>query len=478
MRYNFDINTRKLLLIDTKANDNPPFYGTAIGSATVSLTGPQENMRMTIVAEPVDSSHIFIPTSNTRETGETNFIVFKQYGTEMKEATATGSTDIAVDLDLTANPLAKIDVILDEVTGDIIKANGNGRLRIHAGTTDPFTIRGRYEIVGGSYDFNFQSFIKRPFILRGGANNYIEWNGDPFNARLNIEALYVAENVRLNELVSNQKIEGVVQGYKGEVYVIATITDNLQKPNIKFSLDFPGYSQVKNDQTFIQFLNKLEHDDNEMLKQVTYLIVFGSFAPYGEGRDIASNVKTLGVNTISEMISKQVNNLVSNILYKITGDRSLQFDVSTSVYNSSSLFNGNVTATNAIDRQQVNFKLGYGLFNNKIILRFGGDLDFRMGSSSGAAQQLGTLQWLPDFTAEIILSKDKKVRAIIFTRNDLDISNNTTNIGRRNRQGASISYRADFDYFFAPKAEKQPAKKEEEDSTVIKQTDGLTKKEF
>jgi hypothetical protein len=78
----------------------------------------------------------------------------------MKEISAATTSNVTVDLDLTANSLAKIDVILDPVTGDIIKAIGNGRLRIHAGTTDALTIKGRYEIQGGSYDFNFQSFIK------------------------------------------------------------------------------------------------------------------------------------------------------------------------------------------------------------------------------------------------------------------------------------------------------------------------------
>jgi hypothetical protein len=206
---------------------------------------------------------------------------------------------------------------------------------------------------------------------------------------MQVNALYVAENVRLGDLVGAQNLSGTIQGYQGNVYVIANISGNLKQPNIHFRIDFPPGEQVKSDETFNQFLSKLEKDDNEMLKQVTYLIVFGSFAPYGEGRTIGANFTTLGFNTISELISKQVDNLVSNILYKITGDRSLQFDVSTSVYNSSNLFSGNVTATNAIDRQKVNFKLGKSLFNNKVIVTFGGDIDFRMGSSTATSNQLG-----------------------------------------------------------------------------------------
>lgn len=451
--FDFDITTQRLLLIDTKANDNAQFYGTAIGKASMSITGPQENMHISIAAEPVDSSHIFIPITTARESGTADFIVFKQYGTEMKEVATAGETNVTVDLDLTANPLAKIDVILDPVTGDIIKANGNGRLRIHAGTIDALTIKGRYEIQTGSYDFNFQSFIKKPFILREEANSFIEWSGDPYDAKMQVEALYVAENVRLGDLVGGQNLSGTVQGYQGNVYVIANISGNLKQPAIHFQIDFPTGEQVKNDETFNQFLTKLEKDDNEMLKQVTYLIVFGSFAPYGQGRNIGVNFTSLGVNTLSELIAKQVNNLVSNILYRITGDRSLQFDVSTTVYNSSNLFSGNVTATNQIDRQKVNFKLGKSLFNNKVVVTFGGDLDFRMGSNTATSQQLGNLQWLPDLTVEIILSKDRKLRAIVFSRNNLDIT--ASAVGRRNRQGASISYRKDFYNLFSKPREKQ-----------------------
>jgi autotransporter translocation and assembly factor TamB len=160
VRYDFDITTNRLLLIDTKANDNSQFYGTTIGKASMSITGPQENMHIGIVAEPVDSSHIFIPTTTARESGEAEFIVFKQYGTEMKQQATAGESNVVVDLDLTANPLAKIDVILDPVTGDIIKANGSGRLKIHAGTTDALTINGRYGIQRGSYDLTSSHLLK------------------------------------------------------------------------------------------------------------------------------------------------------------------------------------------------------------------------------------------------------------------------------------------------------------------------------
>ncbi len=69
------------------------------------------------------------------------------------------SSNIFVNMNLSANPACEIDVVLDESTGDVIKGNGNcTNLNIQVGTTDPLTIRGKYNIEKGVYTFNFQNF--------------------------------------------------------------------------------------------------------------------------------------------------------------------------------------------------------------------------------------------------------------------------------------------------------------------------------
>ncbi len=454
MAFDFELSTNKLLLIDTKLKDNNQFYGRAIGKAQMSFKGPEYNAKMNIVAEATDSSHIILPNSTSKESGAADFIVFKQYGTEMASLKPSSSFNLAVDLDITANNKVKIDVILDDLSGDVIKAVGNGRLRIHAGTTDPLTIRGRYNIERGNYDFNFQSFIRKPFVLLNNAGNYIEWNGDPYKAELHIDAQYTAERVSMSDLVGNNNFSGAVKAYRGDVYVIAQLRDKLSLPTIKFKLDFPQGSPIKTDNEFAAFLNRIEKDENEILKQVSFLIVLGSFAPTGgNGNSNITNpymFTSLGVNTISQVLTKEVNKVVSNLLYKMTGDKSLRFDLGASLYSSNSLLtssSGVSANSNTIDRTRVNLKLGYAFANNNIVVTLGSDLDFNLGNTS--AIQNGNFQWLPDFNIEFILTKDKKLRAILFTKNSLDISGST--FGRRNRQGASISYRRDFDKLFATK---------------------------
>ena len=53
----------------------------------------------------------------------------------------------------------------------------------------------------GEYTFNFQTFLKTPFTLQQG---YIEWQGDPYLANLNIDAVYRAQQVDLSNIPTSR----------------------------------------------------------------------------------------------------------------------------------------------------------------------------------------------------------------------------------------------------------------------------------
>jgi hypothetical protein len=443
LAFDFDLSTNKLLLIDTKATNNNQFYGNAIGKATLSFKGPEDNCKMTITGEATDASHITIPSSINRETSEASFIVFKPIGEEIIEAKKQSNFNLLVDLDLTANNKVDIDVILDELTGDVIQAKGNGRLKIKVGTNDKMDMRGKYNIEEGNYNFNFQSFIRKPFVLKKGDNNFIEWSGDPSDANIHIDAMYEAKNISIKDLIGNTQasFNSSSRSFRDDVYVIATLTGKLTKPDIKFKFDFPQNSPIKNDDVFDRFRKKIESDDNEMLKQVTYLIVFNSFAPYGEASVAQTNFTSIGVNSISALITKQINKTFTNLLYKITKDKSLQFDLSSAVYSSNDLFSsGTLSATSTqFDRYNVKFKIGKSFFSDKVRVNFGSDFDINLRSSA----QSGNFQWLPDLNVEWVLNTEKNLLLLVFSKNSLDISGST--LGRRNRQGIGITYKKDFD---------------------------------
>ena len=450
LTYDLEMSSPKIELLNMVSTDNSYFYGNAVGKASMTIKGPEENIKMTINADVNDSSHLYIPNTTSKDGGSSDFIMFKKYGKTAVKSSDIPTYNLLVDLDLSANNKTKIDVILDELTGDIIKAKGNGRLKIRAGNIEPFTIRGKYNIESGNYDFNFQSFIKKPFELIPEIGNYIEWTGNPYDAEIHVDARYTAERISLNELVGSANFSNAVKSYRGSVYVIAALRNKLFQPNIKFSIAFPQGNPISSDNEFSQFITRLERDENEILKQVSFLIVFNSFAPVGFSTGNSNNaysMTSIGINTISQLLTKEVNKSVTHLLNKVTGDNSLRFDVGSSVYNSGNLLDptgaGIAINANKIDRQRVNLKLGRSFLNDKVIINVGGDLDFNVRSSTNI--QNDNFQWLPDLNIEFILTRDRKLRAIVFNRNSLDI--NGSSLGRRNRQGVSISYRKDFENF-------------------------------
>jgi hypothetical protein len=448
--YDMDMQSSKIELLNTDALDNSNFYGQAVGKASMTISGPEENIKMSINAEVNDSSHIYLPNATSKETSQSEFIVFKKLGKSIIPNAETPTFNLVVDLDVSADNKTQIDVILDDLTGDVIKAVGNGRIKIRAGNIEPLTMRGKYNIEKGKYDFNFQSIIKKPFDLIPEAGNFIEWTGNPYEANIHVDARYTAERVSLNELVGNANFSNAVKSYRGNVYVIAALRNKLSKPDIQFTLAFPPGNPISTDNEFSQFITRLERDDNEIIKQVSFLIVFNSFAPVGFNTGNSNNaysVTTIGINSISQLLTKEINKSVTNLLNKVTGDQSLRFDIGSNVYNSGNLLDptgsGIAINSNKIDRQRVNLKLGRSFFNDKVIVNLGGDFDFNLRSASSIENN--NFQWLPDLNIEFILTKDRKLRAIVFNRNSLDIIGGS--MGRRNRQGVSISYRKDFEDF-------------------------------
>ena len=448
--YDMDMQSSKIELLNMDVMDNSNFYGQAVGKAAMTIKGPEENIKMSINAEVNDSSHIYLPNTTSKETGKSEFIVFKKLGKSIISNAETPTFNLIVDLDVSADNKTQIDVILDELTGDVIKAVGNGRIKIRAGNIEPLTMRGKYNIERGKYDFNFQSIIRKPFELIPEAGNFIEWTGNPYEADIHVDARYTAERVSLNELVGNANFSNAVKSYRGNVYVIAALRNKLAKPDIQFTLAFPPGNPISSDNEFSQFISRLERDDNEIIKQVSFLIVFNSFAPVGFNTGNSNNaysVTTIGINSISQLLTKEINKSVTNLLNKVTGDQSLRFDIGSKVYNSGSLLDptgsGIAINSNKIDRQRVNLKFGRSFFNDKVVVNLGGDFDFNLRAASSI--QNNNFQWLPDVNIEFVLTKDRKLRAIVFNRNSLDIIGGS--MGRRNRQGVSISYRKDFENF-------------------------------
>lgn len=424
----------KFVLLNTTSKDNKEFYGNVIGEAELSLTGFISDMKMNISGQPTDSSHIYLPTGETAETGSLDYIDFIKFGHEMKpDLTAHESSNIKVNMNITANPFAKIDVILDETTGDVIKAQGSGKLNITAGTTDPLTIRGRYDIEQGQYTFNFQTFLKTPFTLQQG---FIEWQGDPYLANLNIDAIYRATNVDLSNIPSSAGLTAA----KGDVDIIFKLRGTLKEPQPTFEFQFPFDNPLKSDPIATEYLKTFQNDQNELNRQVTSLLLFNTFMSSQQGLLSTNNTGNFVTRSVGQILSSTLTSSLNTWLQKLlnTNSVNLYTNINTSDFN----FQKGVTQK---EIQNVgNFGVKTAFLKNRLLVNFGGNVDYKLVQNTSNSNS--NFLFTPDVSFEYLISPDGRLRVIGFNHSDADIGD-FTGITRRNRTGVQLSYQKEFDTF-------------------------------
>jgi len=410
--------TGKMLLLNTTKKDNSQFYGNVIGRALVTMGGPVSNLQMNISGEPsiLDSSHIYLPTGNTKENNAVDYIEFIQFGEEMDKVAGSQAANIVVNMNLISNPACQIDVILDEETGDIIKGRGNGQLNIRVGNREPMNIRGRYDITRGDYTFNFQTFIRKPFTLTRGS---IVWNGDPYQAVIDMDAEYLAKNVDMSSINNTQQ--------KEDITILSHLTGVLSKPVISFDFELPEKSELNRDYITVRRLADFKNDENVMNKQVASLLLFNSFISDQQNFLSQENTFAFATNTIGGVISGWLTNLFNKELEKATkGVISPYIDI-----------NPTLNLQNAASQLQANVRAGLKiLLSSRLNIIIGGNLDYNNPYTQLDRKGLFT----PDITIEWLLNKDGSLRVVAFNRTS--ILDPTT--GQRNRSGGQLSYRKDF----------------------------------
>ena len=427
-------NLGKFVLLNTTLKDNKQFYGNLIGDADLSLNGPITDMRMNITGQPTDSSHIYLPTGETAETGKINYLEFTKFGREMtSDLSARTESNIKVDMELNANPYAKIDVILDEITGDVIKAQGSGKLNITVGSKEPLSIRGRYDVTAGQYTFNFQTFLKTPFNLQQG---YIEWQGDPYLANLNIDATYRALKVDLSSIPTSK---GLTRS-KGDVDIIFKLRGTLKDPKPDFEFLFTFENPLRSDPIANEYLKtRFQEDKNELNKQVTSLLLFNGFMSDQQRLISTNNTVNFATRSLGQMLSTYVSSSLNTWLQKLlnTNSVNLYTNINASDFN-----------FNSSTQQQIqnlgNFGFKTTFLKNRLLINFGGNIDYRLVQSSSNANS--NFLFTPDVSFEYLISPDGKFRVVGFNRSDADIGD-LAGLSRRNRTGLLLSYRKDFDTF-------------------------------
>ena len=422
----FDVNN--LAGLHTTRAQNEIYYGSALATGRVYLYGPLDNLNLDIVARTEKGTNVKIPVSYGTEVTENDFIVFVNDNTDTvtnQSDYEVGMNGISLNLDLNITNDADIQLFLPYSMGNI-RGRGKGEIKMAIEPGGDFTMEGDYVINRGSFFLTLQSILNRNFEIRRGSK--IMWTGDPYNAEINLKAVYKVKT-KLGQFAPEQD-----SATRVPVDCVIALSNRLLNPEIKFTVEFPD---LKDDTKQFIYARLDTNDQAMMSQQMISLLVLNSFT------DPSGTSGSVGFNTFS-LLTNQLNNWLSQI--------SNDFDIGI-----------NYRPGDELTAQEVEVALSTQLFDDRV------NIDGNVGMRENEKTQK-TNDIVGEVTVEVKITKDGRFRAKAFNK-----SNN--NYLYKNyapyTQGVGVFYTQEFNRFsdlFKKKNKKEKQKKEkhaEEQSMLL-----------
>ena len=308
---------KNFLLLDTKKEDNSLFYGVGKGTGSVYLKGPVDDLLLTMNLKSNKGTVINIPLSNPEYSSESSYIKFKDRNSKTisENDYQVDLGGITMDFNLDLTPDAEIQMIFDSQLGDIIKGTGSGNLKMEISSIGEFSMYGEYTIEQGDYLFTKFNIINKKFVVKKGGK--INWDGDPYQAKINLEAVYKATAAPVDLFPGETG-----QNYKQRIPVecILFLKGLLFQPDITFDLRLPELNNLTTSTAADNLrtkINQIRQSQEEVNRQVFSLLILNKFfpmesTPYDAGAGVRSGANA----SAGDLISNQLTNWLSQALPK------------------------------------------------------------------------------------------------------------------------------------------------------------------
>ena len=405
---NIEIESDNLLVLDTKNTEEALYYGSAFIDGTASITGLTDQLTIDINAKTKQGTTFVVPLKDVETVDSYRLIYFKNDAVKVeekqKEVALEAIKGLSLNIDLEVTKDATAQVVIDEVYGSQLTGNGAGNLRIEINTRGKFNMFGDYTIDSGVYDFKYGGIINKPFVIQKGGT--VSWNGDPYEANLDITAIYKAKanpGVLLENFNSNRK---------EEIDLVTRITGGLFSSKQELDIQLTNVDPtIANELEFI--LN--DNNVNEKTTQFISLLAFGSFRnPDRVNFDLNNTIAGTASSALATAFSSLVNSPDSKFQLNFDYQQADQTDVDR--LNIDDQVDVSVS-TQVSDRVIINGKVGVPV------------------GTQTQASVIGEVK------VEVLLNKEGNFRGVIFNRqNEIQYSQQEEGY----TQGVGLSYQVNF----------------------------------
>ncbi|RPD99597.1 translocation/assembly module TamB [Aureibaculum marinum] len=410
---NLNIDTDNLLVLNTEEDEEIQYYGTAFMDGTASIKGYTDQLTINVEGATMPGTEFIVPLSDVSTIGDSgliNFVTLAENGIDKnkeEEIVFDRLKGLNLNFDLEVRDNAIAEIVIDKNTGSILRGSGNGYMGIEINTNGKFIINGVYVISEGIYEF--RNIVNKDFIVQPGGQ--VIWNGNPFDAFLNIKAIYKTKanpSVLLDNIdqSSNRKID---------VNLIANITGQLLNSEIDFDVELVNQNSSINSE--LEF--KISSEDAKMT-QFFSLLMANSFMPLNEG-----NLNFDGNAALTGNLSEKITKVLSGIL-KSKGDK-FEFGVSYDIASKT-----DVRSYDISDQLGVSFS---STIADRIIVN--GKVGVPVSTNTQQNNIVGEVE------VELPINEEGTLRAKAYTRQN-DIEYDVTDV-EGYTHGIGLSWRVDFD---------------------------------
>lgn len=419
MKFDLSINTDNFTALNTRAGDNPLFYGKVLFSSQIKVTGDQSLPVVDGDIQLLNATNVtvIVPSSKISVDRGDGVVVMVSHEDSTNRILTTKDTvsnrlelkGVAVRANVEIDKRAYFKVIVDKTSGDSLVVRGEGKLSFRMDASGNQNLTGAYTLSGGSYDATFQHVIHKHFEIKDGST--VTWNGQPLDAVLDVTAAY-AVRAAPSDLVSTE-ISGLTEAEKAgynkplgfDVYL--TMKGELLKPDITFKLDMDDRDKAAFSGLVYSKVNSVNDNPSELNSQVFSLLVLGKFMPTGAGgpTDYGSVATDLARNSVNQILQDQLNSLSGKYIKGVD----LNFGVQSNDEYTATGINQNTQLSVAVKKQFLNDRLGVQV-----------GTAVNVPNSGGAASSYNSNSITGNFQIDYKLTPDGRFQFKVFCLNEYE----------------------------------------------------------
>ncbi|MBC8321564.1 MAG: translocation/assembly module TamB domain-containing protein [Bacteroidetes bacterium] len=312
------ITTPGLLFFNTTSRMNELYYGTAIASGNIKITGRPDDVDLRLDIKTQKGTSVVLPLNYSVEISDKDYIIFTKPAfdsiqenvlLELVEINEKTELNYNINVKMEVTPVAHVSISLPADMGTI-DARGNSNLALDVDSKGKFSLVGDYIVEEGLFHFKIGNLVSKRFTLvRGGR---ISWSGNPYSANVNIKGLYKVKT----SLSSLGIIIDSTVSFKNKVTVecYVVLTNELLNPNIRFEIKIPDLDP---DYQRAVFSNLDTTNAAMMNQQMISLLVLGTFNFNNAASiSIESSYYNVIANQLSSLLSQISENVDIGLNYK------------------------------------------------------------------------------------------------------------------------------------------------------------------